>query len=227
MTQTVRGTILQTPSPDTFEALPDQIVTIDDEGVIESIVDGVGLATDADTDLGPSLVLLPGLIDTHIHAPQWPQLGSNLDLPLEQWLIDYTFPLESRFEDLEFAVTVWSHMVPSLLREGTTTAVYYGSIHESATTALAEACVRYGQRAFVGRVAMDHPEGTPDWYRDQSATDAVSASQRSIEAIRALPGAGGLVEPIITPRFIPACTDAALGGLGELAEATKTRIQTH
>ena len=227
MAQTVRGTILQTPSPDTFEVLPDQLVTIDDEGVIESIVDGIGQATGADTDLGAGLVLLPGLIDTHIHAPQWPQLGTGLDLPLEQWLIDYTFPLESRFEDLEFAETVWSHMVPALLREGTTTAVYYGSIHEPATTALAEACVRHGQRAFVGRVAMDHPEGTPDWYRDQSATDAVSASQRSIEAIRSLPGAGGLVEPIITPRFIPACTDAALRGLGELAEATNTRIQTH
>ena len=127
MAQTVRGTILQTPSPDTFEVLPDQLVTIDDEGVIESIVDGIGQATGADTDLGAGLVLLPGLIDTHIHAPQWPQLGTGLDLPLEQWLIDYTFPLESRFEDLEFAETVWSHMVPALLREGTTTAVYYGS----------------------------------------------------------------------------------------------------
>ena len=227
MAQTIRGTILQTPSADTFEVLTDQIVTIDDEGIIASIVDGASQATDADTDLGAGLVLLPGLIDTHIHAPQWPQLGTGLDLPLEQWLFNYTFPLESRFEDLGFAETVWSHMVPALLREGTTTAVYYGSIHESATTALAEACVRHGQRAFVGRVAMDHPEGTPDWYRDQSATDAVSASQRSIEAIRALPGAAGLVEPIVTPRFIPACTDAALSGLGELAEATNTRIQTH
>jgi guanine deaminase len=227
MAQTIRGTILQTPSPESFELLSDQILTVDDDGTIVSIVDGTRSDEDVDVELGTDMVLLPGLIDTHIHAPQWPQLGTGLDLSLEKWLFDYTFPLESRFEDLEFAEAVWSHMVPSLLSEGTTTAVYYGSVHEPATIALAETCVHHGQRAFVGRVAMDHPEGTPEWYRDQSASAAVSASQRSIEAIRALRGAPGLVEPIVTPRFIPACTDAALTGLGELAHATETRIQTH
>lgn len=227
MVHTVRATILQTPSVESFEVLTDQIVTIDDDGTIASIVDGDPHSSGADVTLGPDVVLLPGLIDTHIHAPQWPQLGTGLDLPLEQWLFDYTFPLEARFADLRFAKTVWDHMVPTLLSEGTTTAVYYGSIHEPATTALGEACLRHGQRAFVGRVAMDHPEGAPEWYRDESAAEAVEASHRSIEAIRALPGASGLVQPIVTPRFIPACTDATLAGLGELANATNTRIQTH
>jgi len=224
MVQTIRGTILQTPASDLFEALVDQVVTIDDGGTIVSIDDANG---PADVNLGDDVVLLPGLIDTHIHAPQWPQLGTGLDMPLERWLFDHTFPLESRFANLEFAQSVWAHMVPSLLREGTTTAVYYSSIHEPATVALAEACVRHGQRAFVGRVAMDHPDGTPEWYRDAGSHDSVSASERSIDAIRSLPGAEGLVAPIVTPRFIPACTDATLTGLAELAAATGTLIQTH
>ncbi len=227
MAQTVRGTILQTPSAENFEALVDQVVTVGDDGLVISVTDGTESDQPIDLDLGPDLVLLPGLIDTHVHAPQWPQLGTGLDLPLERWLFDYTFPLEARYADLDFAESVWAHMVPNLLREGTTTAVYYGSIHEPATAALAEACVRHGQRAFVGRVAMDHQDGTPDWYRDHDAAEAVAASQRSIESIRSLPGARGLVEPIVTPRFIPACTDAALTGLGELADATGTLIQTH
>jgi guanine deaminase len=73
---------------------------------------------------------------------------------------------------------------------------------------------------------MDHPEGTPDFYRDADASDAVERSHRSITAIEAL-DPSGLVRPIITPRFIPACTDAALEGLGELAEATGALVQTH
>ncbi|NBU96572.1 MAG: guanine deaminase, partial [Actinobacteria bacterium] len=170
-------------------------------------------------------VLMPGLVDTHIHAPQWPQLGVGLDLGLERWLFDLTFPLEARCADTGYAVDVWNHMVPTLLGLGTTTAVYHASTHVEATTALAEACVRHGQRAVIGRVAMDHPEGTPEWYRDADAAAAVSASRRSIDEIRGL--GSSLVQPIITPRFIPACSDAALVGLGELAADTGVTVQTH
>lgn len=217
---------MQTPSPTQLDVLPDQLLTVGDDGTIVSIrsarPDDV-----ADVVLDEGTALIPGLVDTHCHAPQWPQLGTGLDLPLERWLFEYTFPLEARFADLEYAVSVWDSMVPTLLAHGTTTAVYYGSVHEPATLALAEACVRHGQRAFVGRVAMDHPDGTPDWYRDASADAAVEASARSIESIGSLDDPLALVEPIITPRFIPACSDAALSGLGELAVATGVRVQTH
>ena len=115
--------------------------------------------------------------------------------------------------------------MPSLLAMGTTTAVYFSSNHLEATTALARACARHGQRALVGRVAMDHPTGTPEWYRDATAPEGVDASVASIEAVDAV--GSPLVEPIITPRFTPACTDALLEGLGELAAATGVRVQTH
>ena len=223
---TVRATIMQTPSPDRLEILTDQLISIGDDGTIEA-VRGARSADAADIDLDDDSVLVPGMIDTHLHAPQWPQLGTGLDLPLERWLFEHTFPLEARFADIEYATRVWDAMVPTLLAHGTTTAVYYGSLHEPATVALAEACIRHGQRAFVGRVAMDHPEGTPDWYRDPSPAASVEASARSVDAIRSLADALGLVVPIITPRFVPACTDAALEGLGELAEAAGARVQTH
>ena len=231
MTHTIRATVLQTPTVDRMTVDENALITIGDDGVIVSVEatetqNGRRTAA-ADKTLPDNVVLIPGLIDTHIHAPQWPQLGTGFDLPLERWLFEYTFPLEARYEHLGFATSVWEDMVPALLRRGTTTAVYYGSTHEPATVALAETCLRHGQRAFVGRVAMDHPEGTPEWYRDTDATTAVAASHRSVEAIRALPGNYGLVQPIITPRFIPACSDAALEGLGELAVATGALIQTH
>ena len=232
MSTVVVGTAYHAPTARELETLSDVAVVVADDGVISAVLPASSdeaqraMASAGSTvRLGAHERLLPGLIDTHIHAPQWVQLGTGLDIPLDRWLFEYTFPLEARYADEGFARQVWSRMVPTLLRHGTTTAVYYSSIHEGATTALAEACAEHGQRAFVGRVGMDHTQGTPDWYRDADASTGVDASARSVEAIRAL--GSGLVEPIITPRFAPACSDDMLRGLGELARATGTRVQTH
>jgi len=210
------------------------VIAVDDDGVIlavehaESPAGAALLAGASSVVTAPAgSVLLPGLVDLHVHAPQWPQLGTGLDLPLERWLFEYTFPLEARFADLSFARPVWADLVGGLLAHGTTTAVYFATVDLDATTALAEAALAAGQRAYVGRVAMDHPQGTPEWYRDASADEGVAASARSIEAIGALDAGRGLVAPIVTPRFTPACTDELLRGLGELAARAGTLVQTH
>ena len=226
---------MQTPAADRLDAV-DAVVEVDDSGAVVAVHDRSTTEGAADgaraldgagerVELASGTLLLPGLVDLHVHAPQWPQLGTGLDLPLERWLFEYTFPLETRYADTGFAAAVWDDLVPTLLAHGTTTAVYHASNHLEATTALAQACARHGQRALVGRVAMDHPTGTPEWYRDDTAAAGVGASAESVEAIEAV--GSPLVEPIITPRFIPACTDALLEGLGELAEATGVRTQTH
>jgi len=230
----VVGTAYHAPRSDRLDVLVDCAIGVDASGVISDVVPvvdarGQELLRSATrvNRLGPSERLLPGLIDTHIHAPQWPQLGTGLDLPLEEWLFAYTFPLEARYADEVFADRVWRHMVPSLLAHGTTTAVYFSSIHEGATRRLAEVCGEAGQRAFVGRVAMDHPEGTPDWYRDVSVSEGVDASARSIDQVLRAGGDPSRVRPIVTPRFVPACTDDLLRGLGELAASTGHIVQTH
>ena len=220
---TVRATIVQAPTPDELLTLPDWLITVGEDGRITGIEPAEGRS--ADIEYPEGTVLTPGFVDTHIHAPQWPQRGKALDEPLEKWLHEYTFPLEARFEDLDFAREVYTDMVRTLMELGTTAAVYYGSIHVEATTLLAEICIEHGQRALIGRVAMDHPDTTPDYYRDRSARHGVEASRESIEQIRAL--GSDLVQPIVTPRFIPSCTDELLEGLAELAEETGTPIQTH
>ena len=233
VTQLISARLMQAPAPDRLEIL-DAVIEVDAAGVITTV-------ESADSDAGralaaadgerlvtpPGTVLLPGLVDLHVHAPQWPQLGTGLDLPLERWLFEYTFPLEARYADLAFARPVWADLVDGLLAHGTTTAVYFATVDVAATTALAEAAAHAGQRAYVGRVAMDHPDGTPAWYRDADAAAGVAASARSIDEIRALDGGRSLVQPIVTPRFTPACTDELLHGLGALAAATDTLVQTH
>lgn len=230
----VVGTAYHTPTAAALEVLHDVTIVVDVNGAIIGVHASETAEAAAAVQQAVRVVrlaeherLLPGVVDLHLHAPQWPQLGTGLDIELERWLFEYTFPLEARYADRSFAEAVWQHMVPTLLAHGTTTTVYFSSVDETATTLLAQACAQHGQRAFVGRVAMDHPLGTPEWYRDTSAAAGVEASHRSIESIRAVGGTAALVQPIVTPRFVPACTDELLAGLGELAARTGTLVQTH
>ncbi|KAF2153300.1 guanine deaminase [Myriangium duriaei CBS 260.36] len=167
----------------------------------------------------------PGFIDTHTHAPQFPNAGLFGSTTLLSWLETYTFPTESRFSSTSFAHRVYSRVISRLLSHGTTTAAYYATVHVPATTLLAELCLKAGQRAFVGRVCMDTL--SPDYYRDASADAGIAASAESVSAIRALDPKGDLVAPIVTPRFAPSCTSPAMHGLAELAKRENVRIQTH
>ena len=231
------GTALHAPHG-RIELLEDVVISVDDDGAISGIharatADGSAIAARhraAGTlrELRPGQYLLPGFVDLHIHAPQWPQLGLALDQPLEVWLQNHTFPLEARYADLSYAAPVYESLVAELLANGTTTAVYYGSIHLEATQRLAEICLARSQRALIGRAAMDHPDQCPSYYRDASAVSAESDTRAFLDFVHSLPGNGaGLIKPVITPRFIPSCTDELLQRLGALVHATGCHVQTH
>jgi guanine deaminase len=232
------GTVLHTPVRGQLEILRDALIVVGGDGVIKVIHRREAAATQEEArrfaardDLitfGSDQYLLPGLVDLHVHAPQWPQLGKALDLPLEQWLQTYTFPLESRYADAAYAQTVYESLVNGLLANGTTTAVYFGTLHLPATQILADICLRRSQRALIGRVAMDDPEQCPAYYRDASATFAEAETRAFISYVQTMPGNhAGLVKPVITPRFIPSCTDELLSRLGALARETGCHVQTH
>jgi len=220
------------------EALDDALLAIGPDGTIAAVAHpGEPGYDDAKREasragrlatLPAGTVLLPGFVDLHVHAPQYAQLGRGLDVPLEVWLHRYTFPLEAKYADTAFAARVYRRLVDDLLANGTTTALYFATAHVEATNLLAGICLERGQRALVGKVAMDDPDGCPAYYRDASPEAAVEGTHAVIEYIRAMPGNGdGRVLPVVTPRFIPACTDAALQGLGDLARRCGCRVQTH
>lgn len=64
-------------------------------------------------ELESSQFMLPGFIDTHIHAPQVPNIGLGLDKPLMEWLNAYTFPMETQYKDKEFARHVYRKVIVS------------------------------------------------------------------------------------------------------------------
>ncbi|MCI1974622.1 MAG: guanine deaminase [Limosilactobacillus sp.] len=178
--------------------------------------------------LKPNQYILPGFIDLHVHAPQWPQAGLALDLPLADWLNHYTFPLEAKFSDLDYAHRVYRDFVHELLSQGTTTALMFGTIHNNANLELAQQSIAQGLRAFVGQVVMDNPEQTPDYYRNQSTTTALQDTEKFIQSIFDLRRqTTSTIMPVITPRFVPSCTDEALSGLGQLARQYDLPVQSH
>ncbi len=228
----LRGRFLHAPELGSLETLDDAILLIGPDGSIAALA-RPGESAHADLAGRPDLVtvpagrlVLPGMVDLHVHAPQYPQLGRALDVPLEVWLHRYTFPLEARYADLDFARQRYEVLVDDLLAAGTTTALYFATVHREASELLARICLDKGQRALVGKVAMDDPAACPEDYRDASAAAAIEETRAFIDAVRALPG-NDRVLPVVTPRFIPSCTDAALAGLGALAAECDCHIQTH
>ncbi|RUS45071.1 guanine deaminase [Cohnella sp. AR92] len=233
-----QGTAFTSATPKEVTALKDRLFCIREDGVIGRVVapeeDDYQAIVDAYRD-GPGFrrldegqYLLPGFVDLHVHAPQWAQSGTALDIPLYDWLNTYTFPLEAKFSDLSFAKNVYEDMVSTLLANGTTTVLYFATIHKEASILLARICADKGQRGLVGKVVMDDPEQNPDYYRDADTATALKDTEEFILAVKEL-GASAKqgVYPVVTPRFIPSCTDEALQGLGELAAKHDTHIQSH
>lgn len=172
--------------------------------------------------LGPNQFLIPGFVDAHVHAPQYPNLGLGADLPLLQWLKTYIFSLESKFKDLAFAEKVYGRVVDRMLSCGTTTASYFGTIHTDACLLLADIINSKGQRAFVGKVNMtvncDEDYG-------ENVAESLAETERFVQTMnkKQYPH----VEPIITPRFAVTCDMDTLTRLGKLASKYNLRVQTH
>ncbi len=235
---TVRGTIVQTPVRGNIEVIESALVSIDSQGAIISVVDAASpsytdiLAASRKNrtliELDEGQYLLPGMVDLHIHAPQWPQMGKALHLPLQEWLRQYTFPLEAKYHDLDFARQSYESLVNSVLANGTTTATYFGTVHLEATQLLADIVQQSGQRAVIGKVAMDNAAQCPDFYRDTSTSSGIDGTQALIEYINGQSKHhNGRVLAAVTPRFIPSCTDDMLTELGRIAKEYDCHVQTH
>ncbi|KAI0377898.1 guanine deaminase [Hypomontagnella monticulosa] len=237
--QAFHGTIIYSRGPSHLCIFKDGLLIINADGKIENIVQ----ATPADevptalTQLGVpasasvhiftrSQFLIPGFIDTHNHAPQWAQRGLGQGMHILNWLDQITFPNEARFADPAYARRVYTRCVAGFLRQGVTTASYYGSLHTEATKILADICLAAGQRALVGKCNMDR--NAPAYYRDASSEASLRDTEACIAHIRAIDPAGKLVKHVLTPRFAISCKPALLEGLGELARKNpELPIQTH
>ncbi len=170
-------------------------------------------------DFGDRLVI-PAFTDLHVHASQYGQAGLGMDFELLDWLRRLTFPREARFSDLDFAEIAYTAFAEALHRQGTLHACVYATIHPEATRLLMKILGKKGLKAYVGKVEMD--QNAPKELT-VPAQEALAATESIIQDF----AAEKMVRPIITPRFVPTCSDELLAGLGELAKRYQLPVQSH
>ncbi|MBT5954200.1 guanine deaminase [bacterium] len=173
-------------------------------------------------DTSNDQIICPGFVDTHVHAPQIMNIGKGVGLPLLEWLETITFPEESKFANKTYADTIMNFCVNQLLKAGTTTASYYGTIHREACLSLAKAMLSQGQRGYVGKVNMD--QNSPPALLE-STQRSLSETEHFIDDVYSL--SSNIVQPIITPRFAISCSSKLMTGLVSLATKYELGIQTH
>ncbi|KAM3610968.1 uncharacterized protein V6R79_011409 [Siganus canaliculatus] len=227
-----RGTFIHSTEETAVEILEDALLGVDTEGKIVFIGKGAeqdklsqtfGFSPSEITQLAQHEFFMPGMVDTHIHAPQYSYAGTALDMPLLDWLSTYTFPVESQFKDLEFAKKVYTQVVKRTLRNGTTTACYFATIHTDASLLLGHIANDFGQRALVGKVCMDKNSSVKHY--KENTQESQEETCRFIEEL--LSKKYPLVKPVVTPRFAPSCTPGLLGQLGAIAKNNNLHIQSH
>ncbi|XP_073734181.1 guanine deaminase isoform X2 [Callorhinus ursinus] len=182
-----RGTFIHSTWTCPMEVLRDHLLGVSDSGKIvflEEASQQEKLAKEwcfkpcEIRELSNHEFFMPGLVDTHIHAPQYSFAGSNVDLPLLDWLTMYTFPTELKFQNIDFAEEVYTRVVRRTLKNGTTTACYFGTIHTDSSLLLAEITDKFGQRAFVGKVCMDMNTTVPEY--KETTEESVKETERFV-----------------------------------------------
>jgi len=241
----ISGSLISPIDERSYESLPDALVYVGDDGLIKAIHQ---IASPSDTPITEETFLtnvghsgelqklhltkgeflIPGFVDTHTHAPQFPNLGAGQQHQLLEWLQNVTFPMEAKFKDLPFATKAYTKIVKHIIDAGTTTCCYYGTLYPDDTKELAKIVHGFGQRAFVGKCNMDR--NSPDYYVERTE-DSIPHTKEVIAYIRGLsPSKDGspYVYPILTPRFALSTTEELLGELRHLADSDHSlTIQTH
>ncbi|XP_062455734.1 guanine deaminase isoform X1 [Rhea pennata] len=227
-----RGSFVHATRAAPMEVLHGHLLGVDESGKIvfleqndqqEQLAKKWGFKTSDIRDLSNHEFFMPGLVDTHIHAPQYSFAGTRVDLPLLQWLTTYTFPTEAKYKDSDFAEEVYTRVVRRTLKNGTTTACYFATIYTDTSLLLAEIIDKFGQRAFVGKVCMDMNDSVPQ-YKETTA-ESIQETERFVKEL--LEKKYPRVQPIVTPRFGPSCTEDLLCALGNLAQAHDLHVQSH
>jgi guanine deaminase len=208
-----------------YSYFADGCVLLNEHGNIEAVGPwqqlGNDLAADIVVDDYSGHLLCPGFIDTHVHGAQLDVIASY-GTQLLDWLAVHTFPAEAKFEQAEHARFQARLFFDELLRNGTTSAAVWPTVHEQASTVFFEEAQRLGLRLVSGKVLMD--QHCPNNLRDENlqATEQILRAQ-----IERWHGQDRL-SYALTPRFAVATSEPLMQLAGRLfAEIPGLYMQNH
>ena len=217
---TIKGNICHTTPDGALSLHPDSYLVCENgvcAGVFPQLPDW---APQTVIDYG-DLLVIPGLNDLHIHAPQFTFRGLGMDRELMQWLETYTFPEEAKYKALEYADEAYTIFADHMRRSATTRACVFATIHRPATELLMQKMEETGLVTYVGKVNMD--QMSPQYLIE----DTAQSERDTIDWVEATIDRFARTKPIITPRFIPTCSSQLLAALGRIAADYNIPVQSH
>jgi len=189
------------------------------EGVFETLPAG---CSDIPVEDKGGCLIIPGLVDLHVHAPQYAFRGLGMDRELLDWLQTYAFPEEAKYADTGYAKKAYQIFADDLLAGATTRACVFATIHVDATILLMDILEHTGLRARVGKVNMDR--NSPSFLCEGSTSNSMAETKRWLAIVA---GRYENIAPILTPRYTPACSDSLMQELGALSVSDNLPVQSH
>ncbi|HAE92024.1 MAG TPA: guanine deaminase, partial [Tissierella sp.] len=217
----LKGNVAFTPTKEKFETHENSYIIVENGKIVDICKDLENSYKDYPLKDFSDKIIIPGFVDLHLHAPQYPNRGLGLDKELIPWLETYTFPEEGKYNDLDYSKKIYSRLINELWRVGTTRAVVFSSIHKESTKLLLDMFIESGLGAYIGKVNMDR--NTAEYLMENTRTSIVDTE----EILKEYMNKSSLVKPIITPRFAPTCSEELLENLGNLAVDYKIPVQSH
>ena len=209
--------------PAALEHFEDGLLIVEDS-VVVAVGDAATLLPQIKDDIAVTdfsgKIIVPGFIDCHVHFPQLDIIASYGEQLLD-WLNRYAYPAEARFVDENYAHEMANVFLDELLRNGTTTALVFGTVHAHSADAILAAAESRGMRLIAGKVLMD--SNCPVELQD-TAESAYADSKALIERWHGK----GRLGYAITPRFALTSSEQQLAAAGQLAsEYPDVWVHTH
>lgn len=167
-------------------------------------------------------LIIPGMVDLHIHAPQYAFRGIGMDWELIDWLNNQTFPEEAKYNDSVYAKKAYSIFADDMRKSATTRACIFATKHRRATEILMDLMEETGIISYVGKVNMDR--SAPNNLIEESPE---LSAYNTFGWLNDIKGKYQRTKPILTPRFIPSCTESLMEELREIQRAYNLPIQSH
>ena len=165
-------------------------------------------------------IIIPGLVDLHLHAPQYAFVGLHMDLELLEWLNKYTFVEESKYKNFEYAKKAYDIFVNELKKSPTTRFAIFATLHREATEYLFDILEKTNMKGYVGKVNQDINNID---ILNETTKDSIDSTIKLLTNIEKYKN----ILPIITPRFIPSCSIELLTELSKISKEKHIPVQSH